>query len=215
MKKSIIIFAKGPSVLKCTRELVETHEDIAICNYPVLNDFFYNLIKERKINYHFANCGTFDKRYTDDINKKLKIQKIYNTNTGINHYKSFLKNNDIFSEESLYEEIGTNYFQKKFNFKPSTGIMMIKYILDLNIYNKMTLVGFDNYQIGEQVYYYKKNYYNDKLLYLLGKDKWNKNGIVIGKNEHSPEKSREYLKNLRKNYPDIEFKFVTNDKELI
>ena len=53
MKKSIIIFAKGPSVLKCTRELVESHEDIAICNYPVLNDFFYNLIKDRKINFHF------------------------------------------------------------------------------------------------------------------------------------------------------------------
>ena len=96
MKKSIIIFAKGPSVLKCTRELVESHEDIAICNYPVLNDFFLNLIKERKIDYHFANCGTFDIRYTNDINEKLKIQKIYNTNKGINHYKNFLKNNDIF-----------------------------------------------------------------------------------------------------------------------
>ena len=214
MKKSIIIFAKGPSVLKCTRELVETHEDIAICNYPVLNDFFYNLIKERKINYHFANCSTFDKRYTDDINNKLKIEKIYNTNTGINHYKSFLKNNDIFSEKSLYEEIGTNYFQKKFNFKPSTGIMMIKYLLDLKLYNKITLVGFDNWKIGEQEYYYNTEEYNKDILYLIGRV-YNKKGIRTKESEHSSKKSREYLKNLRNKYPDIEFKFVTNDKELI
>ena len=92
---------------------------------------------------------------------------------------------------------------------------MVKYIVDLKLYNKITLVGFDNYQLGKSVYYYDPKEYNKKLLYLLGKDKWNKKGISIGKNEHSPEKSREYLKNLRKNYPDIEFNFITDDKELI
>lgn len=214
MKKSIIIFAKGPSVLKCTRELLETHEDIAICNYPVLNNFFLNLIKGRKINYHFANCGTFDKRYDNKINNKLKIQKIYNTNIGANHYKNFLKNNDIFFEEHIYDTIGKNYFQKKFNFKPSTGIIMVKYIIDTNLYNKITLVGFDNWKIGEQEYYYNTEEYNKDILYLIGRV-YNKKGIRTKESEHSSEKSREYLKNLRKNYPDIEFKFVTNDKELI
>ena len=45
MSKSIIIFGKGPSVSRCTRELVDQYDDIIICNYPVLNDFFNNLIK--------------------------------------------------------------------------------------------------------------------------------------------------------------------------
>jgi hypothetical protein len=83
-KKSIIIFGKGPSVLKCTRDIVDSYEDIAIVNYPVLNDFFYPLIKDRVINYHFCNCGSYDSRYTNIVNKKLKIEGIYNTNKSPN-----------------------------------------------------------------------------------------------------------------------------------
>ena len=48
--KSIIIFGKGPSLLRCTRKIVDEHDEIAICNYPVLNNFFYSLIKNRTIN---------------------------------------------------------------------------------------------------------------------------------------------------------------------
>ena len=44
MGKSIIIFGKGPSVLKCTRKIVDEYNDIAIINYPVINDFFFSLI---------------------------------------------------------------------------------------------------------------------------------------------------------------------------
>ena len=29
--KSIIIFGKGPSLLKCTRDIVDSYDDIAIC----------------------------------------------------------------------------------------------------------------------------------------------------------------------------------------
>ena len=61
-----------------------------------------NLIKSRTINYHFANCGTFDRRYTNKVNKKLNIQKIFNTNKGINHYKNYLKNNTLFQNEVLF-----------------------------------------------------------------------------------------------------------------
>ena len=71
MSKSIIIFGKGPSVLICNREIVDQHDDIAICGFPVLNDFFFNLIKEKTILYHFANCGSFDKRYTNKIKYKI------------------------------------------------------------------------------------------------------------------------------------------------
>ena len=90
-KKSIIIFGKGQSVSRCTREFVDQFNDIAICGYPVINDFFFNLIKDREIKYHFANCGTFDDRYDDKMNKKLKIKGIYNTNVPQDRYKNYLK----------------------------------------------------------------------------------------------------------------------------
>jgi len=82
--KSIIIFGKGPSVLKCTKDIVDQYDDIAICNYPILDDFFLNLILNREIKYHFANCSTFDARYTDEINDMLKIKHIFNTNINNN-----------------------------------------------------------------------------------------------------------------------------------
>ena len=214
MKKSIIIFAKGPSVLKCNREIVESHEDIAICNYPVLSNFFLNLIKDRVINYHFANCGTFDERYNNSVNKKINIKKIFNTNEGINHYKNYLKNNELFSDENLYQHISVEYFQKKFNFKPSSGVMMLKYILDTNLYDKITLVGFDNWEIGKEEYYYKPEDYSNKLKYLLG-GVYSKKGIRLQKSEHSSEKTRYFLNNLKDNYPDISFNFITNDTKLL
>ena len=120
MGKSIILFGKGPSVLKCTREFVEQFEDIAICNYPVLNTFFYDLIKNRNVNYHFCNCGSFDARYNDNINKKLNIQKIVNTNTGVNNYKKFLKNDSLFLNENFRTPI-LSFIKKNYNLDPSTG----------------------------------------------------------------------------------------------
>ena len=80
MSKSIVIFGKGPSLLRCTKEFVNQYDDIAICGYPYMNDFFYSLIQNKPIQYHFANCGTFDDRYDDTMNERLHIQGIYNTN---------------------------------------------------------------------------------------------------------------------------------------
>ena len=74
MNKSIIIFGKGSSVLKCKKEIVDEYDDIAIINYPVLNQFFLSLIKNRTVNYHFANCGNFDNRYVDKTNEKLNLE---------------------------------------------------------------------------------------------------------------------------------------------
>ena len=34
--------------------------------------------------------------------KKLNIQKIFNTNKGINHYKNYLTNNTLFQNEVLF-----------------------------------------------------------------------------------------------------------------
>ena len=121
MSKSIIIFGKGPSVLRCNREVVNQHDDIAIINYPVINDFFYGLIKDREIKYHFANCATFDTRYDDNMNNKLNIKGIYNTHykLQIQNYKNFLKNKDLF--KYCIREKCEEYF-RKIRLNPSSGI---------------------------------------------------------------------------------------------
>lgn len=208
--KSIILFGKGPSVLKCTREIVDQHDEIAICNYPVLNDFFYSLIKDRTINYHFANCGTFDKRYTNEINNKLNIQKIFNTNKPPNNYKKYLNNNARFQNKNLYESIYKNYFDKVYNFKPSTGIYALYYLINTNLYNKITLVGFDNFKLGKKVYYFdilKEGCEEWKRCIKAGN--YSPNGKLLTKNEHSPEKTKQYLYDSISKYKNIHFLFIT------
>ena len=209
MSKSILIFGKGPSLLRCTKEFVDEFDDIAICNYPVLNDFFKNLIKNREIKYHFANCGTFDERYTDKINKQLKIQNIYNTNkkTSVSYYR-FLKDKSLF-RENIREPI-LKYFLEKYNLDPNSGTMALKYILDLKEYDKIGLAGFDNFKKGEQQYYYKPNEYNNKIKYILNDKIVKKNGIYNQISGHCPIKSKKYYEDVFKNNSNIEFKLISN-----
>jgi len=196
--KSIVLCGKGPSVSKCSKEIVEKYDDIAIINYPFLNDFFVNLILNREIKYHFANCGDFDKRYTNQINNMLKIKNIINTHIR-NHYVHYLKNNLI--KCSIREKYET-YFKNNFDLDPNSGILALQFLIDTGEYDNILLVGFDNYKIGEQTYYYPIENINENLKYLIGKS-YTKEGnfnIVSG---HNPEKTEIYLSSLKNKYPNI------------
>lgn len=129
MSKSIIIFGKGPSILRCTKEFVDKFDDIAICNYPVINEFFLNLIKDREILYHFANCATFDERYNDSLNDSINIKGIFNCHfkKNITPYYNFLDNKSLFKES--IRENSENYIKEhNFDFDPSTGTLAYIYI---------------------------------------------------------------------------------------
>ena len=208
MSKSIIIFGKGPSVLRCNREVVNQHDDIAIINYPVINDFFYGLIKDREIKYHFANCATFDTRYDDNMNNKLNIKGIYNTHykLQIQNYKNFLKNKDLFKD--CIREKCEEYF-RKIRLDPSSGILALQYLINTKLYNKITLVGYDNYKLGEQTYYYKPEEYNNSIKYLFKNNIIKQNGEYNQVSGHDPEKTKKYLEGLFLDYPNINLKFIT------
>jgi len=204
--KSILLFGKGPSVLKCSREIVEKYDDIAIVNYPVLNDFFLNLILNREIKYHFANCGTYDERYTDEVNNKLKIESIINTNFyNKNNYIKFFKNKNLF-KDSIREKYET-YFKDNFDLNPNSGILGLQFLIDTGEYDNILLVGFDNYKIGEQTYYYPIENINTKLKYIIGDNKDIKNdGKYNQVSGHNPEKTEIYLSSLKNKYPNISIK---------
>ena len=206
--KSIIIFGKGPSVLKCTKKIVDDYDDIAICNYPVLNDFFSNLIKNRTINYHFANCADFDHRYNDDINNLLKIQGIYNTHKN-NLYINFLNNKKIFKNN--INASNRSFFLENYDLDPSTGTMALNFIINLKKYDKICIVGFDNLEKGKQTYYYDVKDYNKSLLYLIGGNIKN-NGIFNIISGHNPEKTKLYYEDVIKNNNNIKFTFITHLK---
>ena len=204
--KSIILFGKGPSVSKCTKEIVEKYNDIAIVNYPILNDFFLNLISEKnKIKYHFANCGTFDERFTDQVNDILNIENVINTNFyKSNNYIHYLKNKDLIKDSIRLREKYHTYFKNSFDLDPNSGIISLQFLIDTNEYDNILLVGFDNYKIGEQTYYYPIELVNRKLKYIVGDNKAIKNdGKYNQVNGHDPKKTEIYLSSLKKKYPNI------------
>ena len=196
--KSIILFGKGPSVSKCTKEIVEKYDDVAIVNYPVLTNFFNKLISNREIEYHFANCGNFDKRYKDHINDMLKIKNIINTNTS-NNYVHYVKNNLI--KCSIREKYGP-YFKNNFDLDPNSGILALQFLIDTGEYDNILLVGFDNYKIGEQTYYYPIELINENMKYLIGRA-FTKEGTFNIVSGHDPEKTEIYLSSLKNKYPNI------------
>jgi hypothetical protein len=201
--KSIILFGKGPSVSKCTKEIVGKYDDVAIVNYPLLNPFFTSLIAYKKIKYHFANCATFDERYTDQINDMLNIENIINTNnSNVNKYIHFLKNKNLF-KYSIRKKYET-YFKNNYDLDPNSGIMALQYLIDTGEYNNILLVGFDNYKIGEQTYYFPIDNINKKLKSIIGDNKDiktdGKYNQVCG---HNPKKTELYLSSLTNAYPNI------------
>lgn len=214
MNKSIIIFGKGISLLRATPEHITEYDDIAICNYPVLNNDFMKLIENRSILYHFANCGTFDERYDHAVNKLLQIKYIINTNIKkANNYYNYLYPKSLYYNSIFYDSINEKYipyFKEHFNLNPSTGIMALQYILDLKQYNKILLIGFDNFEQNAPMYYYKFNEYNTKLLYFKEQNIISEDENYIQVNGHDPKLTYEYLCHTIKHNPDIKFNFITN-----
>ena len=207
MSKSIIILGKGPSILRCNKEFVDKFDDIAICNFPVLNSFFENLIKDRNILYHFANCGTFDERYDLNVHNKLCIKNIINTNSKDNKaYADYLKNHSLIKEnikETMLEKF------KSYDLDPNTGTMALQYILDTKKYNKIALVGFDNFKKGDNVYYYETKDYNKKIKYLIDLNIITKDGVYNQISGHDPLKTKKYYEDVFKKNVNIKFELIT------
>lgn len=227
-KRSIIIFGKGPSVLNCTRDIVKEYDEIAICNFPVLNDFFCKLIEGKKINHHFANCGTYDDRYTTLINKKLGITNIYNTNSpGTTNYLQYIAvhtdKNSINFHNTLKED-AEKYFKNlpsdsgMNKLDPSTGTMALWYLVNTKMYDNVCLVGFDNFIKGDSTYYYKPSEYNNKIKYLIN-NALHENEYIITKDGtfniesgHSPSLTMKFYNYIFKNNKNIKFKIISNNK---
>ena len=176
MKKSIVLIGKGPSLLRCNREFIDKYDDIAIIGYPPLTQDLLKLIENKKIKYHFCNCGdpylinnNTQALYNDEINKDLQIEEIYDYGGGKNNYQTYLKNKDVFFKENIKNKY-LQEFKNKYNFDkwgPSGGIYALHHILKQNKYDKIGLIGFDNFQEGKKRYYFDIEYYQQSLRYLI------------------------------------------------
>ena len=212
-KKSIIIVGKGPSVNKCNKDYVNSFDEVAICGRPIFKNYEH-LIGERA-DYDFLNCG--DPRiYSKDLIKKLGIKKIFNIGERkIERKINIIPFTDIDYESDLRCKL-LPYFKKEYNLDPSCGIFAFKYLLDTKKYNKISLVGFDLLEVGENIYYFKKEEVQDSLKYYFydnrKDDGWvyNKEGIRMKKSGHDSKISKKYIEDMIKNNKEISFEILSN-----
>jgi hypothetical protein len=216
---SIILIGKGPSLLRCNKEFIDKYEDIAIIGYPPPTEDFMKLIKGKKIKYHFCNCGdpylinnNKNALYDDNVNKELGIEEIWDYASGVNNYKKYLIDKSIFKKNLKNEYL--QEFKDKYNFDkwgPSGGIYALHHIIKQDKYDKIGLIGFDNFEVGKKRYYFGIKHYQPSLKYLL-----NPNGpisltnITKEKSLHDQEKTINYLSTIFLNKNHIEFKLYTN-----
>jgi len=216
---SIVLIGKGPSLLRCNREFIDKYDDIAIIGYPPPTSDLLKLIQNKKIKYHFCNCGdphltnnNTKALYNDIMNEQFGIEEIWDYGSGINNYQKYLIEKSIFKKNLKKEYL--KEFQEKYNFDkwgPSGGIYALHHILKQNKYDKIGIIGFDNFEQGQQRYYFGIEHYQPSLRYLIRKNgPITPDNITNHKAVHDQKTTIKYMNNIFNNNSEKNFKLYSN-----
>ena len=207
MNKSIVIIGKGPSTSRCTKEFVDSHDDVAICGHPVF-DGYEHIISNRAM-YDFINCGD-PIPYNKDRLNSLGIHTIINTGGRKMKIPSSIVPNSNIMYCPFYRGICLKYFQDNYDLDPSCGVMALHYFLNNTDYNKISLVGFDLFQKGTKVYYFKKEEASPTLQYLWKRGSYSPTDLITFDSGHDVNNSYEYIIDQIKKNNHIDFTIFTN-----
>ena len=179
LEKSVAILGKGTSVERCTREFVDSFDEVVACGRPVF-DGYENIIGSRA-HYDFANRTSTP--YTNEQKEKLGVRVSIDTGGGTN-----LRN------EFKYKDLD-----------PSTGILAFEYFVKDPTYTKIALIGFDLFQQGEKMYYFKNEEFDPAVNWLWGIGTYDKEGRLTEKSLHDIDDTYEYLNAMFDSHDDRQF----------
>jgi len=202
--KSIVIIGKGSSVGRCTKEFVDSHDEVAIINHIVYGG--YEHLVSDHADYIFCNRTGF--RYDESMVKKLGLKEAIFTGKD---NQTFDRNvppvKFIYPKPNLRNDVIENL-----GMDLSSGMQGLYYLINQKKYDKISLVGFDFYELGSTPYYFKPEEAPNELKYLWGKEySGNKINVPSG---HNTDKSIEVLLGLIGDEEGIEFEMITNNSVL-
>ena len=208
MSKSVVIIGKGPSVQRCTKKYIDSFDEVAICNHPVY-DGYEHLISNHA-DYDFINVGD-PNPYSVERLESLGIKFIVNTGGRniCNPPPSILPSYNI-KYHPFYRGTCIDYFKTEHDLDPSTGIMAFHYFVNKPEYNKIALVGFDLFEQGTPIYYFKKEEVSQSLQYLWDRGIYDNTFKILYESGHNTHKTYDYLINQFKHYSDKHFEIITN-----
>lgn len=209
MPKSIVIIGKGPSVQRCTKEFINSFDEVAICNHPVY-DGYEHLISNHA-DYDFINVGD-PNPYSQQRLQSLGIHTIINTGGRYIHNppKSIVPDNCSVQYFPFYRGRCLDYFKNQHQLDPSTGIMAFHYFVNKPEYSKIALVGFDLFEKGTPIYYFKKEEASPSLQYLWQRKSYDENNIITFDSGHNVKNTYHYLIEQIKKNLHTKFEMITN-----
>lgn len=186
MNKSIVIIGKGESVLRCTKEFIDTFDEVAICNRPVYEG--YEHLISNHADYDFVTNTESVRQYSEDLKKQLGIKETILTGLDCELRNSF------------------NYK----NLDPSTGTLAFYYFLKNQDYDKICMVGFDLFQKDKKVYYFNRNELNESLNYLVNGKTYDNELIQKNESGHNINLTYEYMIESIKENKEKKFIILSN-----
>ena len=179
LEKSVAILGKGTSVERCTREFVDSFDEVVACCRPVF-DGYENIIGSRA-HYDFANRTSTP--YTNEQKEKLGVRVSIDTGGGTN-----LRN------EFKYKDLD-----------PSTGILAFEYFVKDPTYTKIALIGFDLFQTMKKMYYYKNEEFDSAVDWLWEDGTYDSEGRLTIVSGHETELTYEYINHMIDTHKEKQF----------
>jgi hypothetical protein len=202
---SVIVIGKGPSISRCTKKLVDSYDEVAICGHPIYHGYEH-LISDHA-DYDFCNAGDIEPYSVD-----LGVKYVFNTGGfGTENRKPVegLVPPDATYISNLSASM-RKYFRDEYDLDPATGTYALEFLLRADKFDKICIAGFDLMQVGKPIYYFKKDEVKKNLLYLFDNVTYSPEGIRIKKSDHNIEKTFEYMVSRFKQYKDIKFSLLTD-----
>jgi hypothetical protein len=240
---SIAIIGKGHSAKRCTKEYVDSFDKVAFINVTWVSGFekyisdrchylftstYHNLgyVARNKTISWASNDNWADREYY--IENKLGIEKVFNL--GVHPEDNISKYLDknisvdlIFRRRTMDQNLWESPQIPKKNWFPPGGILALDYFIANRSFKKISLVGFDFYEVAAGLD--EKDIYNH--YYFLDKDNKDESMINEGEkdpnnikynnsefNSHESKKQIDYIITQVKQNPDIEFEIYTNCSKL-
>jgi len=197
-KKSIVIICKGPSALKSSKEFIESFDEVAICNFPPMRG--YEEYVGNKADYHFFNAHD-PRPYDKELLDSLGLKEIFNTHN-VPHKgfpSSFPDHPHIYYPN--YGRDVVEKFESEYDFHPSTGIQAFYYFVTNPNFDRIAVVGFDFFKVGQKAYYFSPKEVQPSLKYLFndnGSGPYLKDGTRVKESLHDTKKSEKFVSDMIK-----------------
>lgn len=183
--RSVIIIGKGASVQRCTKQYVDSFDEVAICGRPPY--IGYEHLISNHADWDFTNDSGLVK-YSPELMHKLGLK--WHVNTG-----------------------GDSPIKKEFKYKtldPSTGILAFNFFAEIPEYTHIALVGFDLFQKNKRVYYFEFEDEHPSQHYLWYNGTYDKEMTYLKESGHKTDLTYEFITAQFKNYPDKKFSLITD-----